>query len=90
MFFVLILVANGHLRRNASTFRNDSGAGINGTGLKIDDTKLGPNSSDSSALVNDDIGVPDGSKENGTNFWTMSDDTIEETGQRRTPFPTAE
>ena len=81
MFFVLILVANGHLRRNASTFRNDSGAGINGTGLKIDDTKLGPNSSDSSALVNDDIGVPDGSKENGTNFWTMSDDTIEETNE---------
>ena len=72
MFFVLIVVANGHLRRNASTFRNDSGTGINGTGLKID-TKLGPNSSDASAEVNDDIDVPDGSKKNGTNFWTMSD-----------------
>ena len=46
MFFILIVVADGHLRRNTSTFRNDSGTGMNGTGLKTDDMKSGPNSGD--------------------------------------------
>jgi hypothetical protein len=81
MFFTLIVVVNGHLRSDAFTFRNGSGTGMSGTGLKIDDTKLGPNSTDAIAQDNPDIGELAESKVNGTNFWNMFDDPIEQTNR---------
>ena len=77
MFFTLIVVVNGHLRSDAFRFRNDSGMGMDGSGLKIDLTKLGPNSSDAIAQDNDDIAELNESGVNGTNFWNMFDDPIE-------------
>ena len=82
MFFTLIVVVNGHLRSDAFTFRNDSGTGMNGTGLKIDDTKLGPNTGDAIAQDYDDIAELNESGVNGTNFWNMFDDPIEQTNRK--------